>query len=551
MGKKEHRRCTRLCCHGGACACRAAWASPVYTSTPEDARWRAAEVLQQQGMQQHTHLSPGCPRGCAPTRPRARPGCSPRARRLCSRPSPSEARRPPGCPLRLALNVYHPRQARPGHTQHRPPARPPACSELALGHTQHRPPARSHSLPPAVELVLGVQDEEDVEGARQARVGPVAGVDACVQHVQEVLRGRGGRWCGCGSFLGGGVGVGLGWWGGGPRRAPRWGHEAPPDRPGNPRSERAAAPALHWRGATRRAPASQTGRMHGCARPPAATTGRHRACSRSPQRSPGSGWAARACGPRRGGRPARPAWGSCRSAAQSACPAPRGSGRCSAPPGRGSAGPVRGWGWAGRGWGGTGWIQCPEASKGVEQERLGMLVQSTEAGRRCNTRWCIALRRAARAPTAAPAAGRAGRGDEPCLLRVQGGQRAEAGEDRAHGVRVMWQRRNRLLHRHRQGCRHVGGGDAPAAAVERDAARLAGDMQLRMRHSSTLLPPAHAQWHQDRCHCEPPAGAAPTGVSHHCIRPALQLAGGWQAAVHHEVRHLSRAQESSEGGGGG
>ena len=59
-----------------------------------------------------------------------------------------------------------------------------------------------------------------------------------------------------------------------------------------------------------------------------------------PLRIPGSGWAARACAPRRGGRPAPPAWGSCQSGAPPACPAPPCSGRCSGPPVPGSA--VRG-----------------------------------------------------------------------------------------------------------------------------------------------------------------------------------------------------------------
>lgn len=45
----------------------------------------------------------------------------------------------------------------------------------------------------------------------------------------------------------------------------------------------------------------------------------------------------------------------------------------------------------------------------------------------------------------------------PHLLGVQRGQRAEAGEDGAHGVRVVGQRRNRLLHRHWQRCRQERG----------------------------------------------------------------------------------------------
>ena len=43
----------------------------------------------------------------------------------------------------------------------------------------------------AVELVLRVEDEEDVEGAGEARVGAVPRVRPRIQHVQEVLRYRG------------------------------------------------------------------------------------------------------------------------------------------------------------------------------------------------------------------------------------------------------------------------------------------------------------------------------------------------------------------------
>ena len=51
------------------------------------------------------------------------------------------------------------------------------------------PPICSPTPPPAVQLMLGVQDEEDVQGARQAWVGPVPGVAPRIQHVQEVLAG--------------------------------------------------------------------------------------------------------------------------------------------------------------------------------------------------------------------------------------------------------------------------------------------------------------------------------------------------------------------------
>ncbi len=57
----------------------------------------------------------------------------------------------------------------------------------------------------------------------------------------------------------------------------------------------------------------------------------------TPLHSPGFGWAALACGPRRGGRPGLPGWGSSQSAAPPACPAPPCSGRCSAPRALGSA----------------------------------------------------------------------------------------------------------------------------------------------------------------------------------------------------------------------
>jgi hypothetical protein len=57
------------------------------------------------------------------------------------------------------------------------------------------------------------------------------------------------------------------------------------------------------------------------------------------------------------------------------------------------------------------------------------------------------------------------------LLGVQRGQGAEAGEDGAHGVGVVGQRRDRLLHRHRQGC--AGGGQAAAAVARCEASATA------------------------------------------------------------------------------
>ena len=133
------------------------------------------------------------------------------------------------------------------------------------------------------------------------------------------------------------------------------------------------------------------------------------------------------------------------------------------------------------------------------------------------------------------------------LLRVQRGQGAEAGEDGSHGVCVMGQRRDRLLHRHGQRCV----GRRAAGQARRGCHAVAGGAAAlhRAYPPRTLLPsrpphPTTTTTAPTPRACLNPSGVPAcsnpvrTRVAHHRLCPALHLAARGQAAIHHEVRHL-------------